>query len=167
MLLRQEPVSVLSRYWPTAHATVPALYRYWSDPEVLSKLSAAMGDTFDPAMLAGAGAGAAADQGEEDEEEAEGEMDLLAAASGGMSHGVALLCAGVAILCAMICTLAGLLNVLVAQALVMRTVWGCVKILVTVCFDRRQVVLHSRHALVSQQSLAMHGTVFKVSKLQT
>lgn len=68
-----------------------ALYRYWSDPEVLSKLSAAMGDTFDPAMLAGAGAGAGQGEGE-DEEEAEGDVDLLAAASGGMLHAIATLC---------------------------------------------------------------------------
>ena len=56
--------------------------RYWSDPEVLSKLSAAMGGTFDPSMLAGAGAAAGQDEEAEGEEE-EVEVDLLGAASEG------------------------------------------------------------------------------------
>lgn len=55
--------------------------RYWSDPQVLSKLSAAMGDTFDPAALAAANGGG---EGEEQEEEEEGDMDVHGAASAGM-----------------------------------------------------------------------------------
>ena len=51
--------------------------RYWSDPQVLSKLSAVMGDTFDPAAMQAAAEGAGDGEAEEDE------MDVHAAASAG------------------------------------------------------------------------------------
>ena len=54
------------------------LCRYWSDPKVLGKLSAAMGDTFDPTAMAAAH-GAAQGEQEDDEEE----LDVHGAASAG------------------------------------------------------------------------------------
>jgi hypothetical protein len=56
--------------------------RYWSDPAVLGKLSAVMGDTFDPtAMAAAAGP---AGEGEEEEGEQEEIEDVHSAASAGL-----------------------------------------------------------------------------------
>lgn len=53
------------------------LCRYWSDPKVLTKLSAAMGDSFDPTAMAAA-------QGEaEGPAEDEEELDVHGAASAG------------------------------------------------------------------------------------
>ena len=62
--------------------TLDAYRRYWSDPAVLGKLSAVMGDTFDPtAMAAAAGA---AGEGEEEEGEQEEIEDVHSAASAGL-----------------------------------------------------------------------------------
>lgn len=54
------------------------LCRYWSDPKVLSKLSAAMGTTFDPTAM-----GAAEGDAEGPPEDEEEELDVHGAASAG------------------------------------------------------------------------------------
>lgn len=55
--------------------------RYWSDPAVLGKLSAVMGDTFDPAAMAAAAGGTG--EGEAEEDDQEEELDVHGAASAG------------------------------------------------------------------------------------
>lgn len=54
------------------------LCRYWSDPKVLSKLSSAMGTTFDPTAV-----GPAQGDSEGPAEDEEEELDVHGAASAG------------------------------------------------------------------------------------
>lgn len=76
-------------------ATFDACCRYWSDPAVLGKLSAVMGDTFDPtAMAAAAGA---AGEGEDEEGEQEEIEDVHSAASAGLQAFCFVACAVVSI----------------------------------------------------------------------